>query len=92
MRKNALFVTAFNLNQKIREKTKVDRCNFDRVDQKKKRNDSIHHMYLMIILMIDKNSIKSANYDKLRRYQKFYFVTEDEKTEHQKILRFNVEI
>ena len=34
MKKKTLFVTAFNSNQKIREKTKVDRRSFDRIDQK----------------------------------------------------------
>ena len=35
MIKNTLFVTALNRNQKIREQTRIDRCNFDRVEQKK---------------------------------------------------------
>ena len=35
--KNTLFVTALNLNQKIRKKTKIDRLNFDRVDQRKRK-------------------------------------------------------
>ena len=34
MKKDTLLVTALNSNQKIREKTRIDRRNFDRIDQR----------------------------------------------------------
>ena len=90
MKKNILFVTAFNSNQKIRKKTKVDRRSFDRIDQKKMK--WFYSSYISDDNRDDKKTVdESANYDELRRHQKFHFSTENEKAEHQRILRFNVE-
>ena len=79
-----IFVTVSNRNKKIQKKTRIDRRNFDCVDQ-----NNFSSSYLRDINTHNRKKIDaSTNHDELRCYQKFHFSLENEKTWHQWILSF----
>ena len=88
-KKIIFFVTVSNRNKKIRKKSRIDRRNLDRVDQK----NWFYSSYVRDVNIHDRKKIDAfTNHDELRCYQKFHFSIENEEIWHQWILRFSVEI